>query len=122
MAAPFQKFDVPKEIVDETYKAVEIATETGKIKRGVNETTKALERGVAKLVIIAGDVAPPEIVAYLPKLSDEKQTPYVVVPSRKDLGTASGVNVPTSSIAIIEAGNAKDLISGIAKKVSQLKK
>jgi large subunit ribosomal protein L7Ae len=122
MAAPYVKFGVPKEVVDSVYEAVEIARDTGKLKRGVNEVTKAIERGVAKLVIIAEDCTPPEIVAHLPVLSDEKSIAYVFVPSKKDLGTSSGIDVPTTAIAITEVGNAKDLVADIAKKVGELKK
>lgn len=121
MAAPYVKFSVPKELADKAYQAVEIARDTGKVKRGVNETTKAIERGRAQLVVIAEDVNPPEIVAHLPLLSEEKQVPYVYVPSKKDLGTASGIDVATSSVAIVDPGDAKDVIAQIAKAVSELK-
>ena len=45
---------------------VEVARETGKIRKGVNEVTKAIERGQAKVVIAAEDVNPPEIIMHLP--------------------------------------------------------
>ncbi len=119
---PHVKFEVPKEVADQTYQALEMARDTGKLRRGVNETTKAIERGIAKLVIIGEDVEPPEIVAHLPILCEEKNIPYVYVPSKKDLGTASGISVPTSSIAIVEAGNAKEIVADIAKKAETLRK
>jgi len=43
------------------YDIVEKAAKTGKIDKGINETTKAVERGVAKLVVIASDVEPKEL-------------------------------------------------------------
>lgn len=116
------KVELPKEITEDAYKAIEMARDTGKLRRGVNETTKAIERGQAKLVIVAEDVQPPEIVAHIPLLSKEKNAPCVVVPSKKNLGTASGIDVPTSSIAITDAGNAKDLVGDIAKKLERLSK
>ena len=116
------KFEVPKEIADQTYEAVEIASNTGKIRRGVNEATKAVEREKAVLIILAADVSPEEIVMHLPILCDEKEIPYTYVPTKQDLGTSSGVGVPTSAIAIVEAGDAKDAISDIANKVKELKK
>lgn len=119
---PHVKFEVPKEVADQAYQALEMSRDTGKLRRGVNETTKAIERGIAKLVIIGEDVEPPEIVAHLPILCEEKNIPYVYVPSKKDLGTASGISVPTSSIAIVEAGNAKEVVADIAKKVEGLRK
>ena len=37
---------------------------------GNDETTKAIERGNSKLVVIAEDVEPPEVVAHLPILCE----------------------------------------------------
>lgn len=122
MAAPYVKFTVSKELANQAYQAVEMARDTGKLRRGVNEATKAIERGTAKLVVIAEDVTPPEIVAHLPILGDEKNAPYVFVPSKKELGVASGIDVPTTAVAIIEAGNGKEIVEQIAKQVKELKK
>ena len=77
MAKPsYVKFEVPKELAEKALEAVEIARDTGRIRKGTNETTKAVERGQAKLVIIAEDVDPEEIVAHLPPLCEEKEIPY----------------------------------------------
>jgi len=114
--------DVPKEMADQTYEAVEIATNTGKIRRGVNEVTKAIEREKAAFVIIAGDVSPPEIIMHIPVLCDEKSIAYSYVPTKKELGAASGIPVGTSAIAIVDAGDAKDVVEGLKKKAAELKK
>jgi len=116
------KFEIPKEVADQTYEAVEIATNTGKIRRGVNEVTKAVEREKAQIVIIADDVSPKEIVMHLPILCNEKNITYTYVPTKKELGAASGIPVGTSAIAITEAGDAKEILEGIKKKVTELKK
>lgn len=121
MASVYVKFEVPKELQNKVYEAVEKARDTGKIKRGVNEATKVIERGTAKLVIIAMDVEPPEVVAHLPLLSEEKNIPFVFVDSKKELGMASGITVPTTAIAVIEEGNAKELIKDIDKSLKGLK-
>ena len=122
MASPFVKFVIPKELADQAYQAVEMARDTGKLRRGVNEATKAIERGTAKLIVIAEDVTPPEVVAHLPILGDEKNSPFIFVPSKKELGTASGIDVPTSAVAITDAGNGKEIVEQIANKVKELKK
>ncbi len=114
--------EIPESLVADVYKAVEIAAKTGKVKKGVNETTKALEREKAKFVVIAGDVSPKEITMHLPLLSEEKKVPYVTVPSKAELGKAAGIKVPTSSIAILEEGDAKDLIKTIVDKLEELNK
>ena len=116
----FVKFETPKEVVPKAYEAVTVAKATGKIKKGINETTKAVERGVAKLVVMAEDVEPPEILMHIPELCKEKQVPFVYVPSKLELGKASGIEVPTSSIAISEEGEAKKVIAEIAGKVKPL--
>ncbi len=122
MSKPFYvRFEVPEELAEKAYKAVEVARETGKIKKGTNETTKAVERGIAKLVIIAEDVDPPEVVAHLPLLCEEKKIPYVYVPSKKRLGEAAGIDVQAASAAIIEPGEAAALIKEIVEKVNEIK-
>ncbi|UCD07348.1 MAG: 50S ribosomal protein L7ae [Candidatus Aenigmatarchaeota archaeon] len=123
MAKPgFVKFEVSKELVNKILEAVTIAKTTGKVRKGVNETTKAIERGIAKLVVMAEDVTPEEVLMHLPILCEEKQVPYVYVPLKMELGKASGIDVPTSSIAIIEEGDSKKLIAEIADKIKALKK
>jgi large subunit ribosomal protein L7Ae len=116
------EFEIPKDLVDKVLQAVEIAKNTGKIKKGTNETTKAIERGHAKLVIIAKDVDPKEIVMHLPVLCEEKKCEYVYVPSKEELGRAAGINVATASACIIEPGEAKDMLEEIIKKVKTIKK
>ena len=101
---------------DKIYEAVELAKATGKIRKGTNEATKALEKGEAKLVIVAKDTSPPEIIMHLPLLAGEKGIPCVEVPSKDELGAAAGIDVPTSSIAIVVEGEAKNLIKEIVKK------
>ena len=123
MSKPFYvRFEVPPELAEKTYEAVKKARETGgKIKKGTNETTKAVERGLAKLVVIAMDVDPPEIVAHLPILCDEKKIPYTYVSSKKRLGESAGIEVAAASVAIIDPGGAKDLVEEIIKKVQEIR-
>ena len=94
------------------YEIVEKARKTGKIDKGTNEVTKAIERGVAKLVVYAKDVNPKEIVQHLPILCKEKKIICVEVDKKEKLGFVAGLNVDCSSIAIINLGDAeKDLES-----------
>ncbi len=116
------KFEVPKELAEKAYEAIEIARTTGKIAKGTNETTKYVERGQAMLVLIAEDVDPEEIVAHLPPLCEEKNIPYVYVPSKQELGKAAGIDVAAASACIIAPGKAKDLVEEIIEKVKALKK
>ncbi len=120
--SPYIKFEVPPEIAEKAYEAVKKARETGgKVRKGTNETTKAIERGLAKLVLIAEDVDPPEVVMHLPLLCEEKKVPYLYVPSKKKLGEAAGIEVAAASVAIVEEGGAKDLVSELAKAYEDLR-
>ncbi|MFZ8849465.1 MAG: 50S ribosomal protein L7Ae [Thermoproteota archaeon] len=117
----YVRFEVPPELYEKIYEFVRVARETGKIKRGVNETTKAVERGQAKFVIIAENVDPPEIVAHLPLLCEDKNVPYLYVPDKKKLGEVAGINTIASSSAIIEVGEAKALYDELVSKFSELR-
>lgn len=88
------------------YEIVEKAAKTGKIERGINEVTKALERGTAKIVIIAKDVNPKEITQHVPIIAKEKRIKCIEVDSKEKLGIASGISVSTSAVAIIKEGEA----------------
>ena len=88
----------------DTYNLIEKARKTGKIEKGTNEVTKAIERGTAKFVAYAGDVEPKEIVQHIPVLCKEKKIPCQEVDSKEKLGIAVGLSVSASSVAIIEPG------------------
>ena len=118
----FVKFDVPKELSDKAYSLVEIAKETGKIKKGTNEVTKVVERGNAAIVIMAVDVEPPEILAHMPILCEERNIPYIYVPSKAELGNATGLEKPTASIAVMDVGKAKPILDELVKALKDLKK
>jgi len=113
---------LPEELVEKVLQLIEKARTSGKIRKGTNETTKAVERGQAKLVIIAEDVDPPEIVMHLPVLCEEKGIPYVHVPSKKELGAAAGLQVSAASACIVDPGEAKKELDELIKKIEALKK
>lgn len=98
------------------YNIAERAKKTGKIEKGTNEVTKAVELGTAKLVLYASDVEPKEIVAHLSPLCKEKNIPCVEVDSKQKLGIAVGLPVSTASIAVIEAGETASEIARIEKE------
>ena len=111
--------EISKEVVDKIYESIEVAKATGRIKKGSNEVTKAIEKGTAKLVAIAKNVNPPEITMHIPLLSKEKDVLCVEVPSKEELGAAAGISVGTASIAIVEEGEAKNTVKEIIKKLKE---
>jgi large subunit ribosomal protein L7Ae len=123
MSKPFYvKFEIPKEVADAAYEALQIAAKTGSVRKGTNETTKAVERTQAKLVVIAEDVDPPEIVAHLPLLCEERKIPYLFVPSKEKIGSAVGIEVPAASACIVKEGEAVGLVKEIITRIEQIKR
>ncbi len=118
----YVKFEVPKEVVEAAYEALKVARETGKIRKGTNETTKTIERGKAKLVLIAENVTPPEVVAHLPLLCDERKAPYVYVPEKQRIGEALGLTVGSAAAAIEETGESEKLVAEIVEKLKGIVK
>ena len=117
----YVRFQTPKDVQDLAYDIVEKARDNGKISKGANETTKQVERGQAKLVVMAEDVTPEEILAHMPYLCEEKDVAYAYVPSKDELGRASGLELQTASVAISEEGEAKTLVKEIVKKIQEIK-
>ncbi|MFP3871290.1 MAG: 50S ribosomal protein L7Ae [Candidatus Natronoplasma sp.] len=117
----FVNFEVPDELVDKTYEAVEIARDTGEVRKGTNEVTKYIERGEAVLTVLAEDVNPPEILAHMPLLCEEKEVTYSYVPSQKELGAAAGIDAGAASVAIVDAGDGEQMLEDLKKKLQGLK-
>ncbi|MEM4298199.1 MAG: 50S ribosomal protein L7Ae [Nitrososphaerota archaeon] len=118
----YVKFETPKELADAALEALRQARQTGKVKKGTNETTKAVERGIAKLVVLAEDVEPPEVVAHLPIICEERNIPYVYVPSKAQLGPSLGIDVGAASACIVDPGEGQDLVERIINALSMIKK
>jgi large subunit ribosomal protein L7Ae len=89
----------------------------------MNEVTKSIERVQAKLVIMAEDVSPPEILFHVPLLCDEKGIPYGYLSTKKELGNAARINVSASAISIENVGTGNDsVIEDVIKKLGEIKK
>jgi U4/U6 small nuclear ribonucleoprotein SNU13 len=98
------------------------ATLHRQLKKGANETTKSLNRGVADLVVLAADTEPLEIVLHLPLLCEDKNVPYVYVPKQADLGRACGVsrNIVAAVILHHPDSQLQSQINEMKDKVEQL--
>ena len=109
--------DISKETTELAFEVVELAKSSGKIKKGTNEVTKAIEKQTAKLVLVASDVNPAEIVMHLPLLAKEKDIPCITTATKEELGAAAGLGVGTSSIAVIEEGDAKEQLKKVLESL-----
>jgi len=109
--------ETPNELVPQIKEMLSVAKENGKVKKGINEATKSIERKTAQFVVIAGDVTPEEIVIHIPMLCKEKGVPYAFLPTKKELGEAVGVPVGTSAVAVENAGGAAEKLQDIIKRL-----
>ncbi|MDR0438822.1 MAG: 50S ribosomal protein L7Ae [Methanocalculaceae archaeon] len=121
MARIYQMFEVSEELQNKALEALELARDTGKIKKGANEATKAVERGIAIFVLIGADVAPEEIVMHIPGLADEKEIPFVFINKQTDVGAACGLDVGCTAVAIIKAGKGKEIIEDLIGQIRALR-
>jgi large subunit ribosomal protein L7Ae len=106
--------EVPKEIVEKALNSVKLAKQSGAIKKGVNEVTKSLERGLSVLVVVANDVEPREVVMHIAPLCEQKRVPLVFVPTKLEVGKAAGLNVPCSSVAVEKAGSGDNTLKEVS--------
>ena len=122
MGKPYYvKFETPEDLVSPILEALRVAATSGKVKKGTNEATKAIERGSSKLIVIAEDVEPPEVVAHLPILCEEQGAAFVFVPTKQELGSSLGIEITSAAAAILDAGDAQHIVDQIIETVAKLK-
>ncbi|CAD7703193.1 unnamed protein product [Ostreobium quekettii] len=92
------------------------------LRKGANEATKCLNRGIAEFVVMAADAEPIEIVLHLPLLAEDKNVPYVFVPSKAALGRACGVTRPViaCSVTANEGSPLKTQINSLKVEIEKL--
>ncbi|MCJ7650233.1 MAG: ribosomal L7Ae/L30e/S12e/Gadd45 family protein [Candidatus Lokiarchaeota archaeon] len=120
----YVKYKIPDDLKKDLKNALNTIAESrdSKIRKGMNEVTKAIERNLAKLVVMAEDVSPPEILFHVPLLCDEKKIPFAYLSTKKELGGAVRINVSSSAIAIENVGTGNDnVLSSIIKKLEALR-
>jgi U4/U6 small nuclear ribonucleoprotein SNU13 len=117
-AYPLSDSDLTVAILD----LVQQASNYKQLKKGANEATKTLNRGISELIIMAADTEPLEILLHLPLLCEDKNVPYVFVPSKIALGRACGVSRPVVSCSILhnDASQLSAQIQNIRSKIEQL--
>ncbi|KAF2857451.1 ribosomal protein-like protein L7Ae [Piedraia hortae CBS 480.64] len=117
-AWPVADAALSQEILD----LVQQAQNSRQLKKGANEATKTLNRGISELIILAADTAPLAIILHLPLVCEDKNTPYVYVPSKMALGRACGVSraVIACSITTNESGELTPQIRALKDKVERL--
>lgn len=125
MNISYIKFQIPEKLKNQIKNALITIAETrdSKIRKGMNEVTKTIERVQAKFVVMAEDVSPPEILFHIPILCEEKNIPYGYLSTKKELGNVARINVPSSAIAIENVGTGNDnILADVIKKLEEIKK
>ncbi len=117
MTKAYVNFTVSAEVAAKTYEALQLAKQSGAVKKGANEVTKSVERGLATFVVLAEDVEPEEVVIHIPKLCEQKKIAYSYVPKKIDLGKAIGMTVPCAAVAVETQGTAANAIRDVVSKV-----
>ncbi len=117
----YVKFETPPDLVSPILEALRVAAQSGKVRKGTNEATKAIERGISKLIVIAEDVEPPEVVAHLPIICDEQGAAYAFVPSKQELGKSLGIDVTSAAAAILDSGDAQHIVDQVIETISKFK-
>merc|ERR1711966_492693 len=80
------------------------------VKMGINHVPTLIEKKQAKLVVIAHDVDPVEIVVWLPALCKARGVPYCIVKSKARLGAVVNKKTATClAITDVKKENEKDL-------------
>lgn len=92
------------------------------LKKGANEATKTLNRGISEFVVMAADAEPLEILLHLPLLAEDKNVPYVFVPNKQALGRACGVSRPViaASVTTNEGSQLKSQIQSLKDSIEKL--
>ena len=117
-AWPLADESLAQEILD----VLQQATQVKQSKKGANEVTKALNRGVCEIAVLAADADPLAIILHLPLLAEDKNVPYIYVPSKMALGRACGVSRPVIA-ASINSNEGSDLskpINALKDKIERL--
>jgi large subunit ribosomal protein L7Ae len=78
------------------------------LKFGLNHVTTLVEEGKAKIVVIAHDVDPIELMVHLPALCRKKGTPFCFMRGKATLGKL--VNLKTATCVALTDVNTEDLI------------
>ncbi|XP_015378782.1 PREDICTED: NHP2-like protein 1 isoform X1 [Diuraphis noxia] len=92
------------------------------LRKGANEATKTLNRGISEFIVCAADAEPLEILLHLPLLCEDKNVPYVFIRSKQALGRACGVSRPViaCSITTDEGSQLRPQIQQVQTEIERL--
>ncbi|KAI9701341.1 MAG: snoRNA-binding protein [Bogoriella megaspora] len=109
--APIADPLAPESLEGDIFTAVKRAEKAQAVKRGVKEVVKAINKApkltakqaltrIDRVVILAADIWPIDVISHIPVLCEDFRIPYVFVRSRDELGRAGNTKRPTSVIMV----------------------
>lgn len=111
-----------KKSTKKAHKLVKKAAGQKQIRRGVKEVIKGIRKGETGLAILAGDIYPLDVISHIPLLLEEKDIPYIFVPSKQDLGAAASTKRPTSVVLVRTPQkdfDGKDIYDALTKEAKE---
>ncbi|KAL1513008.1 hypothetical protein ABEB36_002496 [Hypothenemus hampei] len=110
-----------KKLAKKCYKLVKKAVQHKTfIRCGLKDVQTRIRKGETGIVIFAGDVTPADIMCHLPGVCEEKDIPYVYIPSRKDLGAALGVKRGCVTVLIRPKSDYEEAFNELKSEINQL--
>jgi H/ACA ribonucleoprotein complex subunit 2 len=121
IASPISS-DKPK-MTKKVYSLVKKAVTANKKKgivKGIKDVTKAVRKGAKGIIVIGADISPFDVISHLPVMLEESKIPYVWVPSRQDLGTATLSKRATSVVLLKPAPDFQASFDKIKEAINEL--
>ena len=102
-AAPTPSPLAPPPLTSKLLEFVQQALLYKQLRKGINETLKLLGKDAVEAVLLAADADPPELLAPLPQVCEERGVPYCFVPHASSLGRACGIKRPVLCCCVVSA-------------------
>ncbi|XP_059157138.1 NHP2-like protein 1 [Physella acuta] len=111
-----------QKLTEQILELVQQASNYKQLKKGANEATKTLNRGLSEFIVLTADAEPIEILLHLPLLCEDKNVPYIFVRSKQALGRACGVSRPVIACSVIqkEGSQLRNQIQAIQRSIERL--
>ncbi|CAG9856763.1 unnamed protein product [Phyllotreta striolata] len=110
-----------KKLAKKCYKLIKKAVKQKSYTRcGLKDVQKRLRKGETGIVVFAGDIWPIDIMCHLPVVCEDRDIPYVYVPSRKDLGGALGVKRGCLTVLIRPHNEYKEYYDDLHEEIKHL--
>ncbi|XP_050303270.1 H/ACA ribonucleoprotein complex subunit 2-like protein [Anthonomus grandis grandis] len=90
------------------------------VRCGLKDVQTRIRKGETGIVIFAGDVSPVDIMCHLPGVCEDKNIPYVYIPSRKDLGAAMGVKRGCLTVLIRSHNEYEEAFNELKEEIATL--